>query len=1743
MRPVFGSTCFFPSLRAWAIAPWFSVVLAVLIVGACTPKKKGGVVAVDDNTDQLTDEDATDADATDSDGAVDADAHDSVDAKDSVDAEVAVDIQEVDDSQDVTDQDSATDEDLAEVDDAATDDADDTAVADIDDGEIEQDSVDVAVDTGPDSGPDTGPVSNVVCTVDADCSQPIPVCYFGWQCVFIAGKTQCVALASPEGASCNDANNCTTGDHCVHDQSGAVTAGKCVGNPLNCSDGQSCTTDTCDPVNGCKHDAKPMEGLPCDDGDSCTAGETCAGGKCDNSKVAKKCACAQDADCIPYDDGNPCNGSISCDKNAGYCVNGAPYDCSTAAVTVPPGVTADPQCYVAKCLNINGVAKCSAKFTVKGSACNDKSACTSGDICQDGGCSGKPTNCDDKNPCTDDSCDKNYGCKNLPNAVLCDDGDKCTVGDACSKGVCSGSGTLNGVAVCTCTVDADCASLDVGNLCQGKHICSGKMCTLQAGSAVKCPPSAVACADNVCDPSSGQCKPVAKDASTPCSDGSVCTVGDHCDNTGKCATYDGGSNGVTELVCDDGDPCTTDSCDQYLGCVHSLNAQPCDDGQVCTGTKESPDHCQSGTCQPGANACQCNSDTDCAGLGKVDKCLVKSTCVKDSNGTSQCLQLQVDVKDCSSVNPCVLGVCNPMTGNCDQFKLAGPSCSDDNLCTVGDHCDSGFCIGALNDCDDGNACSIDSCDKVLGCLHNPATDGSACSDGNLCTGPDACSSGACVGPTVNCDDKNSCTTELACSPKVGCQHVPLAVGTSCDDGDACTGNPFINDGTVVQDHCGEAHTCVGGTPKNCDQGSACQSAACSPTSPDSVKVGKYLGCIYPPNSNPCNDGNPCTQGETCAGGTCKLPLDATPVDCDDSNPCTTDLCVSANPPAGQVVGCNHLNNVDACDDFNICTAKDTCGAGKCLGVAVNCDDQNTCTSEVCDPASQNVNPDGTANGCTYTKVVANDPCGGFAQCSDEAIPKCVFPPGQHLMISEIYTGILTDPADDFVEIYNPTELSVDLGDYSLQARAVESSDVSAWLTLAKMPKGLKIGAHGYLLVGNTGTAPGGQLYDVAAVTMNLAADSKAPRTDWQLRIFDTAHLLAHDFVCWSAALKTCNQGTDAAPSPVNTLTPWWLAPGTTANSLERKASVTSTQNTLYMHGQEWLAGNGYDTDDNTQDFVIRLAPEPQNAKKGYEPACSGTCQLGKICNYTAGNETCINDGFCAIGCGADKSCDGLGDCVPYKACVLSEVFPGEDYGQFIELFGANVLPTDLTGYILQIKTEGSTAPADPWVNVLQFPAGMSLSPGRYVTIGSQVFAQQNGMLDYVVVDLPIKPAQGSARLWDPRTDAEIDLLGWGGSGTASSSKPAPGIPILGVGLERKASVSSTLVTLGEGGSEHYAGNKFDTDIDDADWVINNGHGPQSSASGQYEPACKGTCPAGFLCNFTAGAEKCVDTVCGGQCLPGQGCNIKTGACDLYLEIAEFATEGPASTDQTGKALAAADNEYIVLYNPTPSAISLAGMALRYFNGSTYVYLTDKACAPTSSDVSPPPDPNTGWCPPPKFGVPNHMLAGYVEPYSYYLVASYKYDKNLPKPDFVGSLNIGNWLMDATTGAIALQRLNGNYANNSPTADKVAYGTVNPIQSEGGCDTMAQEPSGASLPPGKGVGITGATRRKSDANATQAQLQDPLQAAYYFGAGLDTASNCKDFTAIQTATPASQLCVRAPKGTPGVCGTSTVHAKP
>ncbi len=252
-------------------------------------------------------------------------------------------------------------------------------------------------------------------------------------------------------------------------------------------------------------------------------------------------------------------------------------------------------------------------------------------------------------------------------------------GQPCDDGVCSSTGEC-----VTCNTDDDCSD---GNACNGQEICN---------------------AANECDPGT----------SPDCDDGSECTT-DSCDPASGCQNM--------PINCDDSNECTTDSCDPAVGCETSpVN---CDDSNACT----------SDTCDP-ATGCEttpivCDDSNACT-VDSCDTALGCQTASIDCDDGNECTADSCDpVAGCAN-SPltagtiCSAGMCNG-SGNCVQCLTDG-NCDDGDVCNGLETCSNNTCAdGTTLACDDGNECTADSCDAVLGCV-NDATPGATCESWGEC---------------------------------------------------------------------------------------------------------------------------------------------------------------------------------------------------------------------------------------------------------------------------------------------------------------------------------------------------------------------------------------------------------------------------------------------------------------------------------------------------------------------------------------------------------------------------------------------------------------------------------------------------------------------------------------------------------------------------------------------------------------------------------------------------------------------------------------------------------------------------------------------------------------------------------------------------------------------------------------------------------------------------------------------------
>ena len=176
-----------------------------------------------------------------------------------------------------------------------------------------------------------------------------------------------------------------------------------------------------------------------------------------------------------------------------------------------------------------------------------------------------PAICDDGNPCTDDACGPAGACVHTNNVAACDDENACTGTDLCSAGLCTGvPSSCDDANPCTtdsCAPASGCAHVNNAAPCDDGSLCT----TLDVCSAGQCIGLAALscndgnpCTDNSCNPATG-CV-FTQDDTNACSDGNSCTTADHC-LAGSCVG--------TSISCDDGDTCTTDTCRPTYGCANT----------------------------------------------------------------------------------------------------------------------------------------------------------------------------------------------------------------------------------------------------------------------------------------------------------------------------------------------------------------------------------------------------------------------------------------------------------------------------------------------------------------------------------------------------------------------------------------------------------------------------------------------------------------------------------------------------------------------------------------------------------------------------------------------------------------------------------------------------------------------------------------------------------------------------------------------------------------------------------------------------------------------------------------------------------------------------------------------------------------------------------------------------------------------------------------------------------------------
>jgi len=320
--------------------------------------------------------------------------------------------------------------------------------------------------------------------------------------------------------------------------------------------------------------------------------------------------------------------------------------------------------------------------------------------------------------------------------------------------------------------------------------------------------------------------------------------------------------------CDDGDPCTVDTCEAAAVPAAAID---CGDGNG-DGVVAASDarlvllHAAGSDVECAPSRCDVDRDgtidtTDAlivlqraVGLALAVVCF--DGCVHDP------LECPDDGVYCNGDEACFEGSCASSGDPCSD----GPSCADQCNETE-QNC---FAPSGAPCTNDDNECTDNVCDGAGDCMDVPNDD--ACDDGMFCNGDDSCMDGTCSVHTgdpcaddelcLEDDDFCGCTTDLQCDD-----------GDACTD-DACDAGHCLHDATECDDavfcngveSCDSATGCVAGSPPDCSDSNECTIDDCD---------GELDRCVNDASAAaglPCDDGLLCTEPDQCDGaGGCTGP--------------------------------------------------------------------------------------------------------------------------------------------------------------------------------------------------------------------------------------------------------------------------------------------------------------------------------------------------------------------------------------------------------------------------------------------------------------------------------------------------------------------------------------------------------------------------------------------------------------------------------------------------------------------------------------------------------------------------------------------------------------------------------------------------------------------------------------------------------------------------------------------------------
>jgi hypothetical protein len=189
--------------------------------------------------------------------------------------------------------------------------------------------------------------------------------------------------------------------------------------------------------------------------------------------------------------------------------------------------------------------------------------------------------------------------------------------------------------------------------------------------------------------------------------------------------------------------------------------------------------------------------------------------------------------------------------------------------------------------------------------------------------------------------------------------------------------------------------------------------------------------------------------------------------------------------------------------------------------------------------------------------------------------------GGNVVISEVQITGPGSANNEFVELYNPSDTTVDLTGWRLSRRSASATAAASILVSSLSGT---INPYSYYLIAHPSASASG------------ISDRLYSATGSGIAVNNTVRLYSDNGITLIDKVGIGTAG-DVETSAFST------NPGS-GESIERKACVTSTAQTLLGGGSDEFSGNALDTNNNSTDFVLQNVSHPQNSQSAPEvPLC------------------------------------------------------------------------------------------------------------------------------------------------------------------------------------------------------------------------------------------------------------------------------------------------------------------------------------------------------------------------------------------------------------------------------------------------------------------------------------------------------------------------------------------------------------